>query len=123
EIELKEWPMPSPKGRQRGTRWRFICGRCGASRDALHWIDGEWCCRGSRENPCGNLFYACRHRQRYCPAIRRRARLLRKLARVPPQSLKAKTLREKIAQQEAAMLAHVRQVNRDLKWRQHDARS
>jgi len=42
EVELREWPMPVVKGRQRGTRWRFICMRCGASRDALHFVDGEW---------------------------------------------------------------------------------
>jgi len=87
---------------------------CESSRDALHWIDGEWRCRSPA---CGNLAYPCRHRQRYCPSIARRARLLRKLARVPPQSLKAQALREMIAQQEAAMLAHVQRVNHDLKKR------
>jgi len=40
--------------------------------------------------------------------------LLRKLARVKPQSLKAQAIREMIAQQEAIMLASVQRVNRDL---------
>ena len=115
EVELKEWPMPSPKGRQRGTRWRFICGRCGASRDALHWSpELGWGCRGKDCLAPDGLGYPCRHRQRYCPAIRRRAMLLRKLARVKPQSLKAQAIREMIAQQEAIMLASVQRVNRDL---------
>jgi len=117
EVELREWPMPVVKGRQRGTRWRFICMRCGASRDALHFVDGEWGCRGKNcLDPLG-LGHACRHRQRYCPAIARRARLLRKLVRVRPGSLKAQAIREKIAQQEAAMLVHVQRVNHDLKKR------
>jgi len=88
----------------------MVCPRCEASRDALHLgFDGEWGCRG-----CLDLAYACRHRQRYCPAIARRARLLRKLIRVRPGSLKAQALREKIAQQEAAMLASVKRTNGDL---------
>ena len=114
EIELREWPMPTVRGRQRGIRTRMICAQCGASRDALHFVDGVWCCRGSRGNPCGNLSFASRHRQRYCPAIARRARLLRKLARLPPGSLKVQALREQIAQQESLMLANVKRVTRDL---------
>jgi hypothetical protein len=118
EVALREWPMPTVRWRQRGIRTRMVCPRCESIRDALHWIDGEWGCRG-----CLDLAYASRHRQRYCTAIARRARLLRKLARVPPQSLKARALREMIAQQEAAMLAHVQRVNYDLKKRrQHYAR-
>src|SRR5215831_1810536 len=62
EVELKQWPMPVVKGRQRGTRTRFLCCRCGASRDALHFV-GEWGCRGK---DCLNLAFASRHRQRYC---------------------------------------------------------
>src|SRR5262249_48653536 len=27
-------------------RERMGCPRCDASRDALHWVDGVWCCRG-----------------------------------------------------------------------------
>jgi hypothetical protein len=98
----------------------MICPRCEASRDALHWINGEWGCRG---RGCFDLSYASRHRQRYCPAIRRRARLLRKLARVSPRGLRAQRLREQIAQQEAVMLASIRRVNQDLsKRRQRRAR-
>ena len=111
EIELRSWAMPTVKFRQRGIRTRMVCPRCGASRDALHWIDGAWGCRGLA---CGNLAYACRHRQRYCTAIARRARLLRKLVRVPPRSLQARLLREQIAQQESLMLAHLQRVNRDV---------
>src|SRR5262245_42985930 len=117
EVVLREWPMPTVRWRQRGIRTRMICPRCEASRDALHWSGSEWGCRG-----CLDLAYACRHRQRYCPAIRRRARLLRKLARVSPRGLRARTLRAQIAQQEAAMLAHLQRVNGDLKKRrQHYA--
>jgi len=106
EVELKEWPMPSPRQRQRGVRTRMVCPRCAASRDALHYLPGEgWGCRGAG---CLDLAYASRHRQRYCPAIRRRAKLLRKLVRARPGSLKAQALREKIAQQESAMLASAR---------------
>ena len=118
EIELREWAMPIMKGRQHGIRWRFACPHCGASRDALHWLPGEgcegWGCRGAG---CLNLTFASRHRERYCPAIRRRARLLRKLVRVRPGSLKAEALREMIAHQESLMLAHVQRVNGDLKKR------
>jgi hypothetical protein len=108
EITLREWPMPVVRGRQRGIRTRFVCPRCEASRDALHWIDGEWCCRGST---CGNLSHASRHQQRWCPAIRRRARLLRKLVRVPPRSLQARLLRAQIRREERAMLANLRWAN------------
>src|SRR5215831_11977664 len=47
EVVLREWPMPTVRGRQRGIRMRMICPYCEASRDALHWIDGAWCCRGA----------------------------------------------------------------------------
>jgi hypothetical protein len=115
EITLQQWAMPTVKFRQRGIRWRFVCGRCGASRDALHWLPGEgWGCRGKNCLVPDGVGYACRYRQRYCPAIRRRARLLRKLARVPPQSLKARALRAQIEQQESLMLAHLQRVNRDV---------
>src|SRR5215471_5123624 len=77
-VGLRKWPMPLG----RGTRERFVCPRCDASRDALHWASGEWGCRGK---DCLDLEHACRHQQRWCPAIRRRARLLRKLARVAPR--------------------------------------
>jgi len=82
EIGLREWAQPVIKGRHRGTRTRFVCPRCEASRDALHWSGNEWGCRG-----CLDLSYACRHRQRYCPSIARRARLRRKLARLSSRSL------------------------------------
>src|SRR5262249_50703137 len=111
EVGLREWPMPTVRGRQRGIRWRMICPRCEASRDALHWIAGEWRCRGSA---CGNLSYASRHRQRYCPAIARRERLRRKLIRTRPKSLRARALKKMIARETRAMLAHLQKVNRDL---------
>jgi hypothetical protein len=106
-VGLREWPMPLG----RGTRERFVCPRCGAFRDALHWASGEWGCRGK---DCLDLEHACRHQQRWCPAVRRRANLLRKLARVSPRGLKARLLRAQIAQQEAAMLANMKRANRDL---------
>jgi hypothetical protein len=108
EVVLREWPMPTVRGRQRGIRTRMICPRCEASRDALHWI-GEWGCRG-----CFEISYPCRHRQRYCPSIARRARLRRKLARVSSRSLKARALRKMIAREERGMLAHLEKVSRDL---------
>jgi len=112
EVVLREWPMPTVRWRQRGIRWRFACPRCEASRDALHWLpEVGWCCRGSG---CGNLAYACRHRQRYCPAIARRARLQRKLARVSSRSLKARWLREQIKREERAMIEHLEYVNNAL---------
>lgn len=120
EVVLHEWLMPIVRGRQRGTRTRFACPRCDASRDVLHWVDGEWGCRG-----CFKLSHASRHQQRWCPAIRRRVRLLRKLARVPPRSLKARMLRVQIAHQQAAMLADVKWANRALekRSRRHARRS
>jgi len=104
-VGLREWPMPLG----RGVRERFVCPRCDASRDVLYWVDGEWGCRG-----CFDLGYACRHEQRWCPAIRRRAKLLRKLARCSPRGLKARLLRAQIVEQERAMLANLRRANRDL---------
>jgi hypothetical protein len=121
EVRLQEWPMPTVRWRQRGIRTRMICPHCEASRDALHWIAGEWRCRGFG---CGNLSYASRHRQRYCPAIARRERLRRKLVRTTPGSLQARRLREQIKREGKAMLAHLERVNRDLaKRRQRHARS
>ena len=118
EVALREWPMPSPRGRQRGIRRRMICPRCESVRDAVHWSGSEWGCRG-----CLDLSYPCRHRQRYCPAIARRERLRRKLIRTTPGSLKARALREQIKREERAMIAHMERVNRDLaKRRQRDAR-
>jgi len=108
EIALREWPMPTVRGRQRGIRTRMICPRCEASRDALHWI-GEWGCRG-----CFEISYPCRHRQRYCPSLARRERLCRKLIRTPPRSLKARMLRKMIAREGRAVLAHLETVNCDL---------
>jgi hypothetical protein len=108
-VGLREWPMPVVRGKERGIKERMVCPRCDASRDDLYWVDGEWGCRG-----CFDLGYACRHQQRYCPAIARRARLLRKLARVSPRGLRARRLRVQIAHQQAAMLASVKRANRDL---------
>lgn len=123
EVELKQWPMPVVRGRQRGVRTRFVCCRCGASRDAIHFVDGEWCCRGSREIPCGNLSFACRHRQRYCPAIARRERLRRRLIRAIPGSLRAQAIRGQIRSEEKVMVAHMRRVSDDLTKRsKRDAR-
>ena len=120
EVVLREWPMPVVRGRQRGIRLRMICPRCEASRDALHWVDGVWRCRGS---VCGNLAFGSRHRQRYCPAIARRERLRRKLIRTRPKSLQARLLREQIKREERAMLAHLERVNEDLAKRsRRDAR-
>jgi hypothetical protein len=110
EVALREWPMPTVRGRQRGIRRRMICPHCEASRDALHWLpETGWGCRG-----CLDLAYASRHRQRYCPAIARRARLRRKLVRTPPRSLQARRLREQIRREGKAMLAHLERVNSDL---------
>jgi hypothetical protein len=111
-VATREWLMPLGRRRSGVTvRELMVCPKCNASRDALYWVDGEWCCRGQG---CGNLSHASRHQQRWCPAIRRRAKLLRKLARVSPRGLRARLLRAQIAQQEAAMLANVKQTNRDL---------
>jgi hypothetical protein len=113
-VGLREWAMPLG----RGVRERFVCPRCGASRDVLHWA-GEWGCRGKE---CLDLEHSCRHEQRWCPAIRRRARLLRKLARCPPRGLKARLLRAQIANQQAAMIANLRRANHDLKRRRRHGR-
>ena len=110
-VGLRAWPMPIPRRGGGGERERMVCPRCNASRDVLHWVAGEWSCRGSG---CGNLSHASRHRQRYCPAIHRRARLLHKLSRYSPRGRKARIIRAQIAQQEQAMLADMRRVNRDL---------
>ena len=107
-VGMRSWPMPLTRRGGGGQRERFVCPRCDASRDVLHWV-GEWGCRG-----CLGLSHASRHQQRWCPAIRRRLWLLRKLARVSPRGLKAKLLRAQIAQQEAAMLANMKRANRDL---------
>ena len=102
-VTFRAWPMPLG-----GERLRFVCPHCGALRDFLHWRE-QWGCRG-----CLKLEHACRHHARYCPAIRRRAKLLRKLARVSAGSLRARLLRAEIAREEGAIIAHVRRVNRDL---------
>ena len=104
-VGLREWPMPLGHG----TRERFACPRCDASRDSLHWVGGEWGCRG-----CFDLGYPSRHEQRWCPAIRRRAKLLRKLARCSLRSLRGRWLREQIECQERAMLANLKRANSDL---------
>ena len=109
-VELRQWKMPIGRGGDHGTRARMVCPQCGTFRDALHW-DGQWGCRGK---DCLDLEHACRHQQRWCPAIRRRARLLHKLARCSPRGLKARRLRAQIAQQEAAMLTNMKRATRDL---------
>ena len=108
EITLCEGPMPVVKGRQRGLRWRMICPHCASVRDALHFVDGAWCCRGSA---CGNLSYACRHQMRYCPSVARRVRLRRALIRTRPGSLRAWMLREQIRREGKAMVAHLERVH------------
>jgi hypothetical protein len=108
EITLCEGPMPVVKGRQRGLRWRMICPHCASVRDALHFVDGAWCCRGSA---CGNLSYACRHQMRYCPSVARGVRLRRALIRTRPGSLRARMLREQIRREGKAMVAHLERVN------------
>jgi len=105
-VVMRFWPMPLG----RGWRWRCVCPKCGTFRDVLHWR-GEWGCRGK---DCLDLEHACRHELRWCPAVRRRAKLLRKLARYSPRGLKARVLRAQIARQEAAMLANMKRANRDL---------
>jgi len=105
-VGMREWPMPAG----RGTREKFTCPRCDASRDVLHWA-GEWGCRGK---DCLDLEYASRHRWRWCPAVRRRAALLRKLVKVPRRSLRGRWLRAQIARQQAAMVANLKRANRDL---------
>ena len=128
EIALREWAMPVVKGRQRGIRWRMICPMCASVRDALHLVDGVWFCRGSGSASagraaCGNLSYACRHQMRYCPSVARRVRFRRALIRATPGSLRARALREMIAREGKAMVAHLQKVNRDLAKRsERDAR-
>jgi len=115
EVELRQWPMPTVRGRQRGIRTRMFCVRCGAVRDALHWIpEVGWGCRGKNCLAPDGLAYPCRHKQKYCPAIARRARLWRKLARVSSRSLKARVLRKMIARETRAVLAHMEHVNNAL---------
>lgn len=109
-VGLRQWPMPIGRGGDHGPRERMVCPRCGSFRDTLYWL-GEWGCRGK---DCLDLEHACRHELRWCPAIRRRAKLLHKLARCAPTGLKARRLRAQIAHQEAAMLANLKRANRDL---------
>src|SRR5262249_38792431 len=93
-VALRHWPMPIGRGGDHGTRRRFVCARCGSFRDALHWTaETGWGCLGK---DCLNLAFGSRHELRWCPAIRRRARLLRKLARCAPKGLKARRLRAHI---------------------------
>src|SRR5262249_19535408 len=115
ELELQQWPMPTVRGRQRGTRWRFICGRCGASRDALHWHpELGWGCPCKTCITAGGVGYPGWHRMRYCKSLPRRERLRRKLIRAIPGSLRARELREKIKREERTMVAHMRRVSDDL---------
>jgi hypothetical protein len=118
-VQLRTWPMPRGRGGLHGVRLRMTCPRCGASRDVLHFARGEWGCRGA---DCFNLAQPSRHRQRWCPAIRRRAKLLRALVRCPHGSLRARALREQIRHQERAMLANLKRANRDLTRRKHGRR-
>jgi len=109
-VTLREWKMTIGRGGDHGIRIRMVCPKCGTFRDVLHWR-GEWGCRGK---DCLDLEHSCRHELRWCPAVRRRAKLLRKLARYSPRGLKARVLRAQIARQEAAMLANMKRANRDL---------
>jgi hypothetical protein len=115
EVLLRSWPIPA--GRRRDSREftidRMICPRCDTARNILHWGGEEigWGCRGAA---CLNLDFPVRHRERWCPAIRRRAKLLRKLARYSPRGLRARAIRVQIAQQEAAMLTSMKRANSDL---------
>jgi hypothetical protein len=119
-VALREWKMPFGRGGDHGIRIRMVCPRCGAFRDALHWA-GEWGCRSA---DCLSISHASRHQQRWCPAIRRRAKLLRKLARCSPRGLKARVLRAQIAREQKAMIANLKRANRDLLRRsQRHARS
>jgi hypothetical protein len=111
-VATREGKMPIGRGGDHGTRERMVCPRCGSSRDALHWVaEVGWGCRGA---DCLDLAFPVRHQQRWCPAIRRRAKLLRKLVRVSPRGLKARWLREQIAREERAMLANLKRANRAL---------
>src|SRR5215831_3065908 len=110
-VALRSWPIP-PGNRRSSHEYtldRMVCPRCDASRNILHWGEDGWGCRG-----CYDLDFPCRHQQRWCPAIRRRQKLLRRLVRVSPRGLKARILWAQIAQQEAAMLASMKRANRDL---------
>lgn len=126
QVLLRSWPIPA--GNRRDTREyvieRMVCPRCDTARNILHWdAEAGWACRG-RE--CLNLDFPCRHSLRWCPAIRRRQKLLRRLARVSPRGRKARIIREQIAQQEQAMLASMKRANRDLtkrRRRRHGQRS
>ena len=118
-VELRSWPMPRGRGGLHGVRLRMTCPRCGASRDALHWAGGGaeagsewgWGCRGK---DCLNLSHPSRHQQRWCPAIRRRAKLLCALVRCPHGSLKARAIRAQIRRAERAMIVNLERTNRDL---------
>ena len=111
-VAVRQWPMPIGRGGDHGIRERMVCPRCESSRDVLHWVaEVGWGCRAK---DCLDLEHNCRHEQRWCPAIRRRARLLHKLTKYSPRGLKARLLRAQIAQQEAAMLANMKRANRDL---------
>src|SRR5215472_9087170 len=44
-VSLRYWPMPIGRGGEHGSRRRFACPRCDASRDTLHWVAGVgWGC-------------------------------------------------------------------------------
>jgi len=118
-VRLRTWPMPRQRGKLHGVRTRMVCPLCAAVRDVLHHWNGKWGCRG--EN-CHNLAQPCRHQQRWCPAIARRAKLLRALVRCPHGSLKARAIRAQIKRQERAMVANLRRANRDLMKRKQGRR-
>jgi hypothetical protein len=119
EVLLRSWPIPA--GSRRDSREftidRMICPRCDAPRNILHWGGEEvgWGCRGAA---CLNLDFPVRHRERWCPAIRRRMKLLRKLTRYSPRGLRARAIRAQIAHLEVAMVASMRRVSSDLTKRQ-----
>lgn len=126
QVLLRSWPIPS--GRRRDTREftldRMICPRCDSPRNILHWGGEEvgWGCRGKN---CLDLDFPVRHQLRWCPAIRRRARLLRELVRVSPRGRKARIIRAQIAHEQRAMLASMKRANSDLtkrRRRQHGQR-
>jgi len=112
-VRLQSWPMPRGRGGLHGARLRMVCPGCGSLRDVLYWV-GEWGCRGK---DCLNVSYDCWHRQRWCRAIARRARLLHKLARCSPKSLRGRWLRAQIGREERAMIANLKRANRDLQKR------
>jgi hypothetical protein len=82
QVLLRSWPMPA--GSRRDSREftidRMICPRCDAPRNILHWGGEEigWECRGRN---CLDLDFPVRHQLRWCPSIRRRAKLLRAYTR------------------------------------------